>query len=178
MRRVATALVAAITLAACGTSGGGTGPAAIQPRGGQSGLRLSGTVEGRQVAVNDGAPVMRLGDCDVNDGPDTDVCFLSREVNGGYFAIIIENPDALEVGRVEVIDSACRSPFCNDEADGAVVDLQFERGGPRTRATGGTLTMTAVEPGARYAGTMSLTLPDGRLGGSFQVVPRPDEDEG
>jgi len=174
MRRVLLAAVAAALLMACGTSGGGTGPAAIEPRDGRSGLQLSGTIDGKQVAVLDGAPVLRLGDCDVNDGADVDLCFFSRLVDGGFFAVLIENPDAVTEGQVPVLDSDCRSPFCDDETGGAVVDLQFEPGGPRTRATGGNLDVTTVENASRYAGTMNLTLPDGRLTGTFQVVPRPD----
>ena len=162
-------------LAACGTSGGGTGPAAIEPRDGRSGLQLSGTIDGRQVAVLDGAPVLRLGDCDVNDGADVDLCFFSRLVDGGFFAVLIENPAAVTEGRVPVISSDCRSPYCDDEAAGAVVDLQFEPGGKRTRATGGSLVVTTVEEAKRYAGSLNLVLPDGRLTGTFQVVPRPEE---
>lgn len=170
-------VVLALGVAACGTAGGGTGPAAIEPRDGQSGLQFSGTVDGRQFVVNDGAPILRLGDCDVNDGADTDLCFFSREVDGGFFGLIVENPEAVVPGRVEVVDSSCRSPHCEDVGAGAVVDLQFEPGGPRTRATGGDLTMTTVERGQRYAGTLNLVLPDGRIGGTFQVVPRPEEPE-
>ena len=174
MRRWLAAAGAAAVLAACGTSGGGTGPAAIEPRDGRSGLQLSGTIDGRQVAVLDGAPVLRLGDCDVNDGPDVDLCFFTRLVDGGFLAVLIENPEAVTVGTVAVVDSDCRSPRCEDETGGAVVDLQFEPGGPRTRATGGSLVVTTVEEAQRYAGTMNLVLPDGRLTGTFQVVPRPD----
>lgn len=171
------AVVLAALTAGCSTAGGGTGPAAIEPRDGKSGLQLSGTVDGRQVAVNDGAPVLRLGDCDVNDGADTDLCFFSRELDGGYFAVLIENPDAVVEGRVEVTGSSCVSPRCEDVGGGAVVDLQFERGGPRVRATGGNLTFTTVEKAQRYAGTMNLQLPDGRLGGTFQIVPRPEPED-
>ena len=173
-RLLAAALCTAVALTGCGTSGG-TGPAAIEPRNGLSGLQLSGTIDGRQVAVLDGAPVMRLGDCDVNDGADTDLCFISRLVDGGFFELLIENPEALTTGVVQVVDSDCRSPFCEDVAGGVVVDLQFEPGGPRTRATGGRLDVTTVEEAKRYAGDLNLTLPDGRLTGTFQVVPRPDE---
>ena len=175
MRRLLAAALAAALLAACGTSGGGTGPAAIEPRDGRSGLQLSGTIDGKQVAVLDGAPVLRLGDCDVNDGGDTDLCFFSRLVDGGFFAVLIENPAVVEVGMVPVVDSDCRSPRCEDETAGAVVDLQFEPGGPRTRATGGSLDITTVEEAQRYAGSLNLQLPDGRLTGTFQVVPRPEE---
>jgi hypothetical protein len=170
-------LVAAAFLSACGTSGTGTGVDAIQPRDGRSGLQLSGTIGGRQVAVNDGAPVLRLGDCDVDDGADTDLCVFSREVDGGYFALIVENPDAVTVGRVDIVDSDCRSPNCEAVGDGAVVDVQREPGGPRTRATGGNLTFETVERAQRYAGTINLELPDGRLSGTFQIVPRPEPEE-
>lgn len=172
---IAAILVAALA-AACGTSGGDSGPAGIEPRDGRSGLQLSGTVDGRQLAVNDGAPVMRLGDCDVNDGADTDLCFFSREVDGGYFAILIENPDSIVKGRVEVVDSPCRSPRCEDVGAGAIVDVQFEPGGERSRATGGHLNLSDVEVARRYGGTLNLQLPDGRIGGTFQVVPRPEEE--
>lgn len=175
-RLLAAALTAAAVLPAC-TSGGGTGPAAIEPRDGLSGLQLSGTIDGRQVAILDGAPVMRLADCDVNDGVDTDLCFLSRMVDGGFFEMLIENPDALTTGVVPVVDSDCRSPLCEDVTGGVVVDLLFEPGGPRTRATGGRLDVTTVEEAKRYAGDMNLMLPDGRLTGTFQVVPRPETSE-
>ena len=168
-------VVSVLLATACSTAGGGKGAAAIEPRDGKSGLHLSGTVDGRQVLVSDGAPELRLGDCDVNDGSDGDLCFFSSEVDGGYFALLVENPDAIVEGRVEVVGSSCRSPRCEEAGAGAIVDLQFEPGGPRMRATGGNLTLSSVEEGARYGGTLNLDLPDGRLGGTFQIVPRPDE---
>ena len=168
--------VASVLLAtACSTAGGGTGPAAIEPRDGKSGLHLSGTVDGRQFLVSDGAPELRLGDCDVNDGADRDLCFFSSEVDGGYFAVLIENPDSIVEGRVEVVDSPCSSPRCEDVGAGAIVDLQFEPGGPRTRATGGDLTLSVVEEALRYGGTLNLDLPEGRITGTLQIVPRPEE---
>ena len=175
LRWSAALLLGAALLAGCGTAGTGTGVAGIQPQEGKSGLQLTGTIDGRQFAVNDGAPVLRLGDCDVNDGTDTDLCFFTRQLDGGYFAIVIENPDAVQVGTVDVVDDACQSPRCDDVAEGAVVEVQFEPGPARTRATGGKLVLTAVEEGERYAGTLNLELPDGRLGGTFEVVPRPEE---
>lgn len=149
--------------------------AAIEPRDGRSGLQLAGTVDGRQFAVNDGAPVMRLGDCDVNDGADIDLCFFTREVDGGFVAIVVENPDIVAVGDVEVAQSSCRSPHCGDVDDGAVVELQLAPGTPRVRATGGRLRFDTVEERKRYAGTLRLTLPEGSLSGTFEVVPRPEE---
>lgn len=175
--RILAAIATAATLVACGASGTATGVGSIQPRDGKSGLQLSGTLGNRQVAVNDGAPVLRLGDCDVNDGADEDLCFFSREVEGGFFALIVENPDVITPGKVAVVDPSCVSPYCQDVADGAVVELQVERGGERMRASGGTINVTTAERGQRYAGTMALEFGDGRISGSFQVVPRPEEDE-
>jgi len=174
-RRTAAVLAAAALLSACGAEGTGTGVNAITPREGRSGLHLTGTVDGRHLAVNDGAPVLRTGDCDVNDGADADLCFISREVDGGFFAIVVENPDVVDVGSLDVVDADCRSPNCNDVTGGAVVEVQFTAGGKRTRVISGRLQLDVVEPDRRYAGTMNLVLPDGRLGGTFEVVPRPED---
>lgn len=176
-RCLAALVTVAVLAAGCGTAGTGTGVGAIEPRDGRSGLQLSGTISGRQFAVNDGAPVLRLGDCDVADGPDTDLCFFSRELDGGFFALIVENPEAVAVGHVEVTDSACRSPHCEEAGAGVVAEVLFEPGAPRIRATGGTMNFRTVESGQRYAGTVNLELPDGRITGDFEVVPRPEESE-
>ncbi|HVM18355.1 MAG TPA: hypothetical protein VM307_00175 [Egibacteraceae bacterium] len=176
LRLVAVAL-AALLLAGCGTSGSQTGVAAIQPRDGRSGLHLSGTIDGRHIVVNDGAPVLRLADCDVNDGVDVDLCVFSREINGGFFAFFVENPDVLEAGTIPVVDDACRSPRCDDVTDGAVVELQFQPGAKRLRATSGRLELVDVVEGQRYEGNVSLQFPDGRLSGTMNVIPRPDDDE-
>lgn len=173
--RVTAAVMAALLLVACGGEESTSPISAITPREGRSGLQLTGTVGGRQVVVNDGAPVLRAGDCDVNDGPDADVCFFSRRIDGDFFAVIIENPDVLAPGTVEVVSSSCRSPECNHVTDGAVVDVGFAPDESRVRATGGRLRIDIIEPGRRYSGTMSLELPNGRIDGHFEVVPRPDE---
>ena len=173
-----TALVTGVALAAaCGTAGTGTGVSGIEPRDGRSGLQLSGTIDGRQVAVNDGAPVLRVDDCDVNDGADTDLCFFSRDLDGGYFALVVENPEAVTTGRVDVANSSCRSPNCEDPAGGAITEVQFRPGAPRVRATGGVWQFKTVEGAKRYAGTVNLQLPDGKISGTFEVVPRPEESE-
>ena len=175
---VTAALVVAVTLllAACGTEGG-TGVNAIQPRDGRSGLHLTGTIDGRQVAANDGAPVLRVGDCDVNDGVDTDLCFFSRDVDGGFLAIIVENPALAAQGSVDIVDPPCVSPNCDDVTEGLIVELQRAAGAERTRATGGRVQFNQVEPGDRYSGSLNLQLPDGRLSGTFEVVPRPEPEE-
>ena len=174
MRPALVAAILAIATVACGASGTGSGVGAIEPRDGKSGLQLSGTIDGRQVAVNDGAPVLRLGDCDVNDGQDADLCFFSREIDGGFLGIIIENPDAVTVGTLPVVDPPCRSPHCEDVADGVVVELQFVAGARRTRVTGGEVIFTTADAGQLYSGRLNLTWPDGRIGGTVEVVPRPE----
>jgi hypothetical protein len=174
-RTLIAGVLLAVVLTGCATSGGGTGVSAIEPKGGRSGLQVSGTLGGRQLAVNDGAPVLRLGDCDVNDGSDTDLCFFSRELDGGFFALIIENPDVIREDTVAVVESPCRSPHCDQVSDGLLVELQREPGGPRDRATSGHIEFTAVEEGQRYAGELRLAMPDGEFSGTFEIVPRPEE---
>ncbi len=174
-RLIAAALAAA--LVGCGAQGVGSGVNAIQPRDGKSGLQLSGTIDGRQFAVNDGAPLLRVGDCDVNDGQDVDLCFFTKDIDGGYFAIIIENPDAVRAATLPVVDPPCRSPHCEDVTDGIVAELQFAPGAARTRVTGGQAVLSTVNRGAQYSGRITLTWPQGNLAGSLEVVPRPDPEE-
>jgi hypothetical protein len=174
-RVLAVGLLATV-LAGCGTAGTGQGVAGITPRNGRSGLSLSGTVDGRQIAVNDGAPRMRVDDCDPNQGPDTDLCFFSRDIDGGFFGLIVENPGALAPDRaLPVAAERCAPRACDEVSDVAVVDLQLGVGTPRVRAEGGQLRMKTVQPRRRYAGSLTLDLPDGRLSGTFDVVPRPRE---
>ena len=175
LRHVAAAALLVVVLTGCATSGGGTGVSSIEPRDGLSGLQLAGTLGGRQLVVNDGAPVLRLGDCDVNDGSDTDLCFFSREIDGGFFALIVENPDVVQEETVAVVESPCRSPHCDDVTGGILVEVQREPGGPRDRATGGQIEFSTVEEGRRYAGTLRLVMADGTFSGTFQIVPRPEE---
>jgi hypothetical protein len=174
VRRALLAALAALALAACGASGTGSGVGAIEPRDGKSGLQLSGTIDGRQFVVNDGAPVLRLGDCDVNDGADRDLCFFSRELDGGFVGLVVENPEVIKPATLPVVDAPCTSPRCDDVTGGIVVELQFAPGAPRTRATGGNVVFTGVDDGDRYSGRLNLTFPDGRISGSFEVVPRPE----
>ncbi|MDP9405403.1 MAG: hypothetical protein M3O86_02210 [Actinomycetota bacterium] len=176
MRRALLGVVVASLLAACGAEGTRPGPAGIVPRNGRSGLSLSGVVDGRQYAVSDGAPTLRVGDCDVNEGADTDLCFFSRDIDGVFFGIVVENPDVLRAGAtVPVVASTCVGGVCDDVTGGAVVDVQLGVGQRRIRAAGGSLTLDTLEVGRRYSGTLTLVLPDGRLAGTYEVVPRPEE---
>jgi hypothetical protein len=177
VRHLGVAVVLAVTLAACGTGGTGTGVSAITPRDGRSGLSLTGTIGGRQVAVSDGAPRLILDDCDINTGFDVDLCFFSRDIDGTTFGIVIENPDLLVAGeRLPVVASTCHVRACDGVTDGLVVDVQLGVGKDRVRADGGHVDVTFVDTADRYAGTLNVTLPDGRIGGTFDVVPRPDEE--
>lgn len=165
-------LAAAVGLAACGT-GSGTN-VVTQPRQGRAGVQLAGTVGARQVAVSDGTPRLIVGDCDPQDGPDRDVCFVSSAIDGTPLRLLFENPDVLAAGEsVPVADVGCAAAACDHVTDGAVVDLQVGAGGPTRRADDGLVTMSLVEPGLHYVGTLTLEFRDGRLAGGFDVVPRP-----
>lgn len=177
-RALAAAVLGGLLLTACGTAGSDRGPAGIRPVDGRSGLQLTGTVRGRQFAVNDGAPRLRVGDCDVNEGGDRDVCFFSRDLDGRFFSLIFENPATLVAGEtVPVVDPGCAPSLCDDVTDGAIVDVGFAPDERRVRAEGGSVILRTVEAGARYSGTIRLELPDGNLSGSFEVVPRPEPED-
>ena len=164
-----------VLLPACGTQGvGRTGVAALQPSDGRSGLYLSGTVAGRQLAVTDGAPRLIVGDCDPGDGPDEDVCVVSRDIDATFVRIVFANPDVLVDGAVvPVADPGC-GRRCDDVTDVAVVDV--EANGARVRAIDGRVRVTTVQPFLRYAGSLTLRLPEGSVTGDLNVVPRPEED--
>ena len=178
MRSALTAALIGMLLAGCGTAGTDSGTAAIEPRDGQSGLSLTGTVGGRQVAVSAGLPEMLLDDCDVNAGRDVDLCFFAAEIDGSDFGLVFENPDVLVAGTTLTVEpSTCTRDSCDTISDVAVVDVQRGVGTDRVRATGGQVVIDVADKGKRYAGRLNLSLPDGRLGGTFDVVPRPDEED-
>ncbi len=173
-RRCVALLLTAVLLPACG--GVPLEGRAVQPRDGRAGLRLSGMVAGRQLALNDGAPELLAGDCDPNDGlDDDDVCIVANDIDGGLVVVVFENPSALATGAsLPIADPGCRSPeVCDEVTDVAVVDVQLGVG-RRRRATGGRVELTVVEPLQRYAGELRVELPDGRASGEFDVVPLPD----
>lgn len=165
------ALVATVALAGCATSDAGS---VDQPRDGRAGLQLSGTLEGRQIAVSHGAPELVVGDCDPTTPPDTDVCAIGNTIGGTVFVLSFENPDVLEEGAaLDVASSPCRGPSCDDVRDHAIVDVQVGEG-ERVRAEGGEVRVEVVEEFRRYAGEVRLEFADGHLTGHFDLVPRPD----
>lgn len=167
----------AVLLTGCGAEPVGTGPSAVRPRDGRSGLQLTGVIAGQQIAVSDGLPRLEANDCDPGDGPDQDVCVISRTIDGTLFVLVFENPAVLRPGTLPVAPGDCARPEdCDRVTDTAVIDVQIGVSG-RTRARGGSLTLTFVEPGQRYVGSLSLQLPNGRLDGSFDLIPRPEPEE-
>jgi hypothetical protein len=173
--RLACAAVAVVAVAACSVWGVEPAPAPVQPRDGRSGLSLTGTVSGRQVAVSAGAPQLLLEDCDVNTGVDVDLCFFASDIDGSTFGLVFENPAVLQSGRrLDVVVADCSLDGCDGVDDGVVVDVQFGAGQDRVRAVSGAVTVDVVEAHERYAGSIELRLPEGRLTGTFDVVPRPE----
>lgn len=171
MGKAIVALLLALSLTGCGVAESG---AQQQPRDGRAGLLLTGTAEGRQIAVRDGAPRLVVGDCDPTSPPDDDVCAISQTVGGELFVLSFENPDVLQEGAdLDVADSDCDGPSCDEVADFAVVDVQFG-GGDRIRATRGEVRVRSGQAFLHYAGTVRLELPSGRLSGDFDLVPRED----
>lgn len=160
-------VLAAVLCAGCTTS------TAVQPRDGRSGLQGTGTLDGRQVAVGEGLPELVVGDCDPIDGLDDDVCVITDTIDGRTFVLNVENPGVLVEGaRLPVAADCDSAAACDAVTDAAVVSLKLGTDDP-VLATGGTLRVGRVEPFANYVGDVSLSLPNGRFSGSFDVVPRP-----
>ena len=145
----------------------------VQPRDGRSGLHITGSVAGGQLAVSDGSPRLTVGDCDPDATGDDDVCAIARSIDGELVVLVVENPDVLATGSsLPVADPGCGSR-CDDVTDVAVVDLQLGTD-PRMRARGGRLEVDEVTPKARYVGELRLSFSTGSVAGSFDVVPRSD----
>jgi hypothetical protein len=176
MVRLLTALLA-VLLVGCGAEPVGSGPSAVRPRDGRSGLQLAGVIRGRQLAISDGLPRLEATDCDPGDGTDQDVCVVSRTIDGMLFVLVFENPAVLKPGTLDVAPSDCARPQdCDRVTDVTVIDVQAGVRG-RVRAQNGSLTLQVVEPRQRYVGSLSLKLPNGRIDGDFDVIPRPEPEE-
>jgi hypothetical protein len=174
MSRALLSMLLAVTLSACVELGSST---TIQPRGGRSGMQLTGRIDGQPIAVTEGLPRLDAADCDPNDGVDEDVCVVSRTIDGTLFVLVLENPAVLRPGTtLDVADRPCPRPStCDAVDDVAIVDVQLGTG-RRVRATGGTLELEVVEPAMRYRGSLLLQFPDGTLTGDFDVIPRPESE--
>ncbi|WP_370327854.1 hypothetical protein [Euzebya sp.] len=173
-RALSLLVLLAAVVAGCGETPGDVLP---PPRDGRSGIQLSGTLGGRQAAVNDGLPEVNFGDCDVAEGPDRDLCVITEDISGELIVIVFENPAAFVAGeRLAIDDASCGdADACDAVTDVALVDVRVGDG-PRVTATGGSVTLEVVEDLARYRGDLDVRLPDGgRLTGTFDLIPRPDE---
>ncbi|HUG86901.1 MAG TPA: hypothetical protein VMM13_20190, partial [Euzebya sp.] len=147
------------------------------PRDGRSGIRLSGLLDDRQVAMSDGLPTINAGDCDVNEGVDRDLCILTEDISGQPIIIVFENPAVLAEGTTLAVGTGdCADPAaCDRVVDVAIIEVGFDADA-RIRAVSGELRMEVVVPGARYRGAFEIRLPDGsNLDATFDVVPRPAE---
>jgi len=115
-----------------------------------------------------------VGDCDPVDAPDDDVCFIANTIDGRSFVLTIENPALLAVGEtLEVAAPDCASPeACDAVRDALIVSLKLETAKP-VRATGGTATLTRIEPFTNYVGEVSLRLPGGRSRAASTSFPAP-----
>lgn len=137
------------------------------PQGPGEGITLTGRLEGRAVSVSDGAPEVLLGDCDRAAGPDSDLCIVTRTIDGARIGLVLENPAVMrDGGEVPVRAGSCTD--CDDVVDHAVVDLRTD--GSSLRAVGGSLRTTAAGP--RRAAQFRLRFHDGgEVTGRFNVRP-------
>lgn len=162
-------LLLAVWAAGCWPAPGRT----VQPRDGRAGLQLSGSVADRQLAVSDGAPQLVVGDCDPDAAGDADLCAIAEDIDGQLVVLVFENPDVLRApATLPVVDPGC-DEHCDDVTGGVVVDLQLGTGA-RMRARSGRVVLAVVQPFARYAGEVRLTLPSGSVAGTFDLVPHED----
>lgn len=166
-------LVLVATLAAgCGETPGDILP---DPRDGRSGIQLSGLLSDRQVAISDGLPVLNTTDCDVNEGPDRDVCVITEDISGEQIRVIFENPDVLQAGAVLPVGSDCVTAIeCDAVLDRAIIEFTFGTDAP-VRAVSGTLRIDRADPGRNYRGDFDVRVPNGSLNATFDLIPRPDE---
>lgn len=171
MSRLLLASLLAVTLAACASSQ----QVGVQPRDGRAGLQVTGTMAGRQVAVSDGAPRLLAGDCSLFTPLPVELCAVSRDIDGGAVVLGIGNAAAVAAsGTLEVGEPGCTSQAtCREVTDHAVVLLQVADTVHPARS--GSLTISEIEAGTRYVGQFSLTTADGRVTGSFDLVPRSDD---
>lgn len=161
-RRVLAAWAAlAVALAGCASSS----VAQRQPEALDDGVQATGRLFGGRVAISDGSPETNLVDCDPVDGPDADVCWIARTIDGLTIALVIENPAVLEAGEtIPVRGHACED--CDGVDGQAVVDMRIE--GEQRRATSGRLVVHRADE--RHAADFRIGFQDGdELTGSFNI---------
>ncbi len=162
MSRLAAACAALALLA---TACAGASVQQRQPETGNDGVRATGRIDGRRVAISDSDPEVNATDCDPGIETDTDVCWIARTIDGLTVAFVVENPTALVAGEsLPVDEDDCGT--CDDVRGHAVVDLRVD--GQQRRAIGGRLDVQQVEE--RWAAEFRLRFGDGdELTGSFDI---------
>ncbi len=133
------------------------------------GIQATGRLEGRRVAISAGEPEVLHGDCDPGQGPDTDLCIVTRTIAGTQIVIVVENPAVLQAGSRTPVVGGC-ADGCDDRTDGAHVVVRVD--GRSAVAVDGSLAVHRSDD--RYAADFRLRLADGGdLSGSFDVRVRP-----
>ncbi len=145
-----------------------------EPRDGRSGLKLSGTFEGRTLAVSDGLPRLVLQDCRARHDIPAEVCFASRSMDGSPVVVGLANAEAIaSEGRMEAAQARCATvAACREVTDHALVFVRVDD--TVKQATGGSVSISELRDAERYVGELRLRVGGGRLSGTFDVVPRPD----
>lgn len=153
--------VLAVVLAGCASSS----VAQRQPEALDDGVQATGRLDGGRIAVSDGSPETNLVDCDPGDGPDEDVCWIARTIDGLTIAFVVENPGVLAAGEtVPVRSHDCER--CDDVREQAVVDLRIA--GDQRRATSGRLVVREADE--RFAADFRIRFGDGdEVTGAFNI---------
>lgn len=154
----------AASVAACGFAG-----ETVPPASPDAGIQATGRIDGSPVAISRGAPIVIIGDCDPEDGPDEDLCILARTLDGLEVDLVVENRDALVAGEIATVGRASCVDGCDARSD--VVIARVEVGDDVKEVTSGTFEVSAA--GDRYTADFDLTMPSGdRLSGTFDVAER------
>lgn len=154
-------MAGAVLLAGCASSS----VAQRQPEALDDGVQATGRLGGARIAVSDGSPETNLVDCDPGNGPDEDMCWIARTIDGLTIAFVVENRDALVAGEtIPVRDHDCDD--CDEVRDQAVVDLRID--GDQRRATSGRIVVREADE--RFAADFRIRFPDGdELTGAFNI---------
>ncbi|MDX1511678.1 MAG: hypothetical protein R3249_10040 [Nitriliruptorales bacterium] len=160
-RVVASGAIVALALAGCADPE----VSQRQPVSSVDGIQATGQFDGHRIAVSDGEPEVALGDCDLPDGVDEDLCIVAFTIDGSTLALVVENPGVLEVGDGVPITNC--AGHC-DDAEGVVVEVRLD--GVARRASSGSADIAEAGPRWRLAFTLRFGGAD-RLTGEFDVRP-------
>lgn len=155
-----------LLLAGCGFSN----VESVEPNSVDEGIAATGRLDGSPVAISRGAPIVIVGDCDPEDGPDEDLCILARTIDGLDVTLVIENPDALVAGETVPVGRATCVDGC-DTVTGEVIARVEVGEDDVAEVTGGSFDVERADD--RFVAAFDLTLPFGdRLNGRFDVGER------